>query len=75
VFVEDNEADKADRQSHRKGWWASYRAATKVNPQVASKQNSDPEAEPPSSGRRQHDMSRADRGDMPLRRGGRGSTV
>jgi hypothetical protein len=37
--------------------------------------NKDPEAEPPASGRRQHGMSRADRGDMPLRRGGRDSTV
>ena len=37
--------------------------------------NKDPEAEPPGLGRRQHDMSRADRGDMPLRRGGRDSTV
>ena len=34
-----------------------------------------PEAELSGSGRRQHDMARADRGDMTLRRGGRGSTV
>ena len=51
------------------------RAVTKVNPQVASKQNLDPEAEPSSSGRRQHGMARADRSDMTLRRGGRDSTV
>ena len=37
--------------------------------------NKDPEAEPPRSGRRQHGMSRADRSDRPLRRGGGGSTV
>jgi hypothetical protein len=48
---------------------------TKVNPQVASKQNLDPEAELPGSGRRQHGMARADRCDMTLRRGGRDSTV
>ena len=29
-----------------------------------------PEAEPPSDGRRQHDEPRADRGGLPLRRGG-----
>jgi len=31
---------------------------------VASKQNLDPEAEPPASGRRQHGMARTDRCDM-----------
>ena len=46
-----------------------------MNPEVASKQNKDLEAEPPPSGRRQHGMARADRGDMTLRRGGRGSMV
>ncbi len=34
-----------------------------------------PEAEPSPSGRRQHGMTWADRDDMSLRRGGRGSTV
>jgi hypothetical protein len=53
----------------------SHRAATKVNPEVASKQNLDPEAEPSGSGRRPHGTSRADQSDMTLRRGGRGSTV
>src|SRR5260221_2459682 len=73
--AEDNKADEADRQSHLKGWSASRRAVTQVNPQVASKQNLDPEAEPPRSGQRQHGMARADRGVMTLRRGGRDSTV
>jgi hypothetical protein len=35
----------------------------------------EPEAELPGTGRRQHGMSRADRGDMTLRRDGRDSTV
>jgi len=42
---------------------------------LEKKKTKDPKAEPPGSGRRRHDMSRADRGDMPLRRGGRDSTV
>ena len=53
----------------------SHRAVTKVNPEVASKENLEPEAESAASGRRQHVMAWADQCDMTFRRGGRDSTV
>ena len=48
---------------------------TKVNPEVASQENLEPEAESSPYERRQHGMPRADRCDMTFRRGGRGSTA
>src|SRR5207253_1303103 len=56
------------------GWRASHRAATKVNPRVASTEFA-PKAEPSMVGRRQHGMAQTDRRAMSLRRGSRGSTV
>ena len=44
-------------------------------PTCGLEKNLDPKAEPSAYGRRQHDMSRADRSDIPLPQGGRDGAV